>query len=511
MHAGQRSVNLRSHASRKTVPKAQLFAMVVWEAGLPEANFAIEMRVTLNTIHIIGICGRFTANLAIILAGKGARVTGSDDASYGAAADALARVGIPVMEGWNAQAIHPAVDLVIVGSMIRRGNAELESALSLGIPVCNAAAFLEKYLLGESENFVITGTKGKTTTTAMLTSILEGAGRKPNYLIGGNVIGLEHSMRFDESELAVLEGDEYVCGFGDPFPKFLRYRPRHVVITNIAHEHPDVYPTLFTYISTFQRLLEVIPPDGSLILNADDQRTAARRFFAHCRVQRVGFASDSDLRITGYRTTRAGLQFKLAGQKFALPMAGRMNATNAALAAVAAMQAGVTLEESAMALRSYAGVSGRMELLSKAGNLLIYRDEAANPIAITALLEAAKARHPDRRILVVFEPHNTGGGEGVCQREMPAALAAADLAIIAPDAGPQQGETAFDHKRLCRDINRSGGNAHAASSNEALKQCLAKHATEGDVIFISLAMNHDSLRKEMVRLLESKSGTPRRA
>ncbi|MEI6535896.1 MAG: Mur ligase family protein, partial [Verrucomicrobiaceae bacterium] len=450
-----------------------------------------------SRIHVIGICGRLTSGLALSLREEGVTVTGSDVGAFGAIPQHLAKSGIHVSNRWSARNLPPLAEAVIIGALVMRGNAEIEAALARELPVWNAASFIGQHFLQRSENFVVAGTKGKTTTTAMLAWIFQGAERAPDYLVGGSISGWPQNIRLRRSPIAVVEGDEYQCGLGDPAPKFLRYHPRHVIITNIEHDHPDIYPDLYSCVRAFGHLIDLIPCDGSLLLNADHPRTLARRHFAHCRVRTVGFSSESDLRLTRFRQSTRGIAFHLGGTPFTLALPGRMNALNAALAAAAAQIAGVSLKKSAALLATFPGVTGRQQLLAQSGHTFIYEDNAYVPHAVAAVIEALRGRHPAQRIVFVFEPRSTGGRRQTLQRDLPEALAGADVLLALPSSDRMFSDEAFDHRRLCRDARRHGIFARACDTDDLLIRAITKLCRADDVLVLSLSMDRESLQKKI--------------
>ncbi len=461
-----------------------------------------------RVVHFIGICGRMVGGLALSLKKLGVKVTGSDGSPFQPMPGLLNDAGILVNMGCAASNVPDAVEAVVTGAQIFRGNPELEEALMRGLPVWNATAFLEEYFLRDSENFVVAGTKGKTTTTAMLVWILEVSGRHPDFLIGGQVRnGLLPRVRLQNSSLKVLEGDEYRCGQGDPFPKFLRYRPRHVAITNIGHDHLEIYPTRHNYCDAFINLIARLPFNGTLTINADDPFIARMAGMTPTPTKSVGFSRKADFRLTSYRESTRGISFKLGSTDFKLCLHGRTNALDAALASVIAGHAGVSLHKAARALCDFPGVEGRFEKIAAVGRTVVYADEAYLPIAISPLLMTLRKRHPRRRLVMVFEPRYTGGRDAFCQEELPGCLANADRVIIAPSIEVTVDKKPFDHKLLCRDLRKAGVEATAVNNlDDVINQVLKLHS-DGDIIMVSLAMNRSEVTQKLVRALKQTIGT----
>ena len=442
--------------------------------------------------------------IAMAMKRLGVRVTGSDDVAFPPMPALLEAEGIQVQQGWSESRVSRDVDLVVTGALVKRGNPELELAMDRRIPVRNAAAFLQEYFAQHTRNFVIAGTKGKTTTTGMVAWILRKAGKSPDHVIGGQVRGLADRVRLTGASRMVLEGDEYRCGLGDPQPKFLRYHPRHLLITNVSLEHHEIYPVASAYRDAFYQLINQVPRTGSVTLNADDSGAMSLVGGTPTPVTSVGFSRrTADVAITHFRETSAGTSFRVAGVPFQLPVPGRMNALDAALAAVMARQAGVSLEKSARALGSFRGVEGRLEVIASAGRSRVYVDEAYHPLALRATLEALRSRHPRRRIVLLFEPRYTGGADGPWEQELPESLAGvADVVIAGPAVELEVKERPFDVPGFCRTLRRRGMKAYAVAELDALEQAASRHCREGDIVLISFSLIRGQLTERVRRALQ---------
>ena len=445
--------------------------------------------------------------IALALQEMGVKVSGSDDTQFPPMPAVLREAGIDVNPAWSSEHVPADTDAVITGSLVFRWNPELEAALHRGIPVWNSTAFLERYFLQASENFVITGTKGKTTTTAMLAWILERAGKSPGFLIGGQIRDTAWPMvRLQSASPMVLEGDEYRCGYGDPLPKFHRYHARHLLITNVGHDHPEVFPTPLLYRDAFLHLVCSLPREATLTINADDPTALWLGRLTPTPVQSVGFSRRADFRITGFRESSQRSSFRLRKTAFRLTVPGRMNALNAGLAAVMAGAAGVSLEEAALGLRCFPGVEGRLEKITTVGRTVIYTDEAYLPMAIAPLLQSLRKRHPGRRIVFLFEPRHTGGRNGVCQKELPGCLAAADVVLMGPPTEITVYEQPFDQRLLCRELKRAGVEAVALKDLEDLDHVTAqalRHCRDGDILLGSFSLNRTGLLSQLITVLQT--------
>ena len=462
-------------------------------------------------IHFLGICGRMVGGLALALHELGLSLSGSDGRQFPPMSDLLAAAGIKVNEDWSEDHLPRRLDAVVTGGVIEETNPELAAARRRGVPIWNATEFLEEYFLRNSENLVVAGTKGKTTTTAMLAWILRHAGRTPNFLIGGPVRKAGWPlMRLNQGPVMVLEGDEYPCSLTDPIPKFLRYHPRHLAVTNLRLDHPDRFPTEAAYRAPFEQACASLAKDGNLILNADDAGSSSLAGCTSAPVTTVGFSRQAAHRITGFRSSGMACRFQLAGISFRLRLSGRMNAQNAALAAVTAGVVGVGLSVSSAALADFPGVLGRQELLARIGDSWIYSDEAYHPLAIRAVLGAIKSRHPKRKIIVVFAPSYTGGCNGIAQRELPSCLAsAASAAVLFPACdAPLPAECPFDDQQFCRDLITLGVMAKTIATLTELVQTTCELVSNGDILLICMPPGPPVAKQRILQQLEKTLGHP---
>ena len=222
-------------------------------------------------LHFVGICGKAMGGIAAALATEGWRVTGSDEKCYQPMMGFLSSRGIRVSTPYSAGNVPTDADLVVVGKRVATENPELLHVVGHGPAYCSFPQFLHHQFLRHSRNAVVTGGVGKTTTTSMLAWILEDAGQRPDYLIGGLARNFPAPARFSGGRFAVLEGDEYASCFDDPRPKFLHYQPEVGVITNIVEDHPDIYRNLGEVCQAFSDFIALLPPHGALILADDDE------------------------------------------------------------------------------------------------------------------------------------------------------------------------------------------------------------------------------------------------
>src|SRR5437762_1983288 len=219
--------------------------------------------------YFLGICGTAMGAVAVALHERGFRVTGSDENVYPPMSSFLEGKGIAIMEGYRAENIPADAEVVVIGNAMTRGNPEIEAVLNRKLLYLSLPEVLKNYFLRGRHNLVVTGTHGKTTTTALLTWIMEKAGLKPGYVIGGLPKNLGQGARLNDSKYFVIEGDEYDSAFFDKRSKFIHYLPELLIINNIEFDHADIFKDLDEIKLSFRRLLNIVPRNGMVLVNGD--------------------------------------------------------------------------------------------------------------------------------------------------------------------------------------------------------------------------------------------------
>jgi UDP-N-acetylmuramate: L-alanyl-gamma-D-glutamyl-meso-diaminopimelate ligase len=436
--------------------------------------------------HFTGICGTAMGAVAAAMKQRGLTVTGSDANAYPPMSDFLRGQGIPVAEGYDEKNIPADTDVVVIGNAISRGNPEAEAALERKLLYQSLPEVMKEHFLRGHRNFVVSGTHGKTTTSAMLAWLLRSAGRDPGFMIGGLPKNLGRGAHFTDSEFNVLEGDEYDTAFFDKRSKFLHYLPECVVINNIEFDHADIYNSLDEIKLSFRRLLNNVPRNGMAFINGDDPNCIDVAQNAPCPVTAVGFGENCALRITGLNYEEHRSLFVLGGVSYSVPMAGEFNVRNAAMAAAAATFAGLTSDEIRAGLESFEGVARRQELRGEARGVKVIDDFAHHPTAIRLAVQGLRQRHPGARLWVLFEPRSNTTRRAVFQNELAESLALADVAVVAaiPDLHKIPEHDRLDPARLSSDIARLGGSGHYLPDVETIVTHVSSQAASGDVVAV---------------------------
>lgn len=463
-------------------------------------------------IHVIGIGGSAMAPLAGMLGESGYRVTGSDMGVYPPASTLLESLGISFFNTFDASHVQPAPDLVVIGNIIARGNPELEEVLDRKIPYRSLPEILEEVFLPGKHSIVVSGTHGKTTTTAMLAWIFESAGRRPNFLVGGVAENFGKSYGLGGGKEFIIEGDEYETAFWDRGPKFFHYHPDDLIVTSLEYDHADIYPDFATYELAFRRLVNLVPRRGRVIVWGDKEesgpalsRTVEKAF---CPVETYGFGSGNDWIASELRVEGEGMDFlveyrgKLFG-KFKLAATGRHNVLNAMAAMALANGRGIGSDAIAKALVSFRSVKRRMDVQGEVNDVLVVDDFAHHPTAVRSTIEAARGRWPHRRLWAILEPRSNSMRRKVFEESLPSALALADRVILAGVFRSQQlgDENRLDPEAVAARVRALGKSAHVFGSADAIAEHLAIEARAGDLLLIMSNGSFDGLCDKLLRKL----------
>jgi UDP-N-acetylmuramate: L-alanyl-gamma-D-glutamyl-meso-diaminopimelate ligase len=433
-------------------------------------------------IHVVGICGTFMGSLALLAKQAGHQVTGCDAQVYPPMSTQLESAGIVLTEGYGVEQLALDPDLFVIGNVVSRGNPLMEAILNAGRRYISGPAFVSEHLLASRWVLAVAGTHGKTTTTSMLTWILEDCGYDPAFLIGGVPQNFGVSARLTDSSFFVIEADEYDTAFFDKRSKFVHYRARTLVLNNLEYDHADIFPDLAAIETQFHHLVRTIPAEGLLVVNADDQAlarvlhkgvyTPVEYFGSNDAEWHDANVAQGALVVARGATTVGELDWQLTG---------RHNRYNALAAIAAARHVGIRPSDALDALRRFKSVKRRMEVRGRVAGITVYDDFAHHPSAIQTTL--AGLRHSiakDERILAVLEPRSNTMKLGVMSARLPESLADADLVFGfgATSGRDALGWSLADALAPIKDKSATFG------SIEQLLAALLKEARRGDHIVI---------------------------
>jgi UDP-N-acetylmuramate: L-alanyl-gamma-D-glutamyl-meso-diaminopimelate ligase len=389
-------------------------------------------------VHILGVCGTFMGGVAAIAKEAGYRVTGSDRNIYPPMSTQLQRLGVELIEGYEAAQLDPAPDVVVVGNVMTRGMPVIEELLNRRIPYMSGPEWLAGAVLRGRHVIGVSGTHGKTTTTSLVAWILEHAGRRAGFLIGGVPADFEFSARLGSDPVFVIEADEYDTAFFDKRAKFLLYRPQTLIINNLEFDHADIYPDLEAITRQFHQLIRAVPANGRLVVPGADANVAAL-LDRGCWTPRDRFASrPGAAEWVGVEDPAGTLRVLHDGREVGRcqwQLAGAHNAENAVAALLAARAVGVDIALGLEAIGRFRGVQRRLQRLGDFGGVQLFDDFAHHPTAIRRTLDGVRRRPGVARVVAVFEPRSNSMKLGVYQGALGPALDGADEAWILRPAG----------------------------------------------------------------------------
>jgi UDP-N-acetylmuramate: L-alanyl-gamma-D-glutamyl-meso-diaminopimelate ligase len=463
-------------------------------------------------VHVIGIGGSAMAPLAGMLGEQGYRVTGSDSGVYPPASTLLAKLGISFFHTFDAAHLVPAPELVVVGNIIARGNPELEEVLDRKIPYRSMPEILEEVFLPGRHSIVVSGTHGKTTTTAMLAWIFETAGKRPNFLVGGVAENFGKSYGLGGGEEFILEGDEYETAFWDRGPKFFHYHPDDLIVTSLEYDHADIYRDFEMYELAFRRLVNLVPRRGRLVIWGDTEesgpalrRAAAKAF---CPVETYGFRPSNDWVASALAVDGGGMRFRVTYRdenfaEFALAASGRHNVLNALAAIAVAHGRGIAADVLGKALAMFRSVKRRMDVQAEVRGVLVVDDFAHHPTAVRATIEAARARWPGRRLWAILEPRSNSMRRKVFEQTLPGALALADRVVLAGVFRAQQlgDENRLEPEAVAESVRELGKSARVFPSADAIAEQVSLEAESGDVLLVMSNGSFDGLCQKLLAKL----------
>jgi len=436
-------------------------------------------------IHILGICGTFMGGVAALAREAGHRVTGCDAGVYPPMSDQLRALGIDLIEGYGVDQLALQPDLFVIGNVVSRGNPLMEAILDAGLPYTSGPQWLSENVLQGRHVLAVAGTHGKTTTTSMLTWILEFAGQQPGFLVGGVPENFGVSARLGHTDAAtrpatghpfVIEADEYDTAFFDKRSKFVHYRPRTAILNNLEFDHADIFADLAAIETQFHHLVRTVPASGRLVVNAREE--------ALSRVLERGCWSD----VARFGERRDAPGFRARGEPHAFDvlktgvlvgrvewaLLGEHNQLNALAAIAAAEHVGVTPQQACEALGQFANVKRRLELKGEVRGITVYDDFAHHPTAIRTTVDGLRRKvGPDSRILAVFEPRSNTMKLGTMKAQLPWSLEEVDLAFC------HSGGLDWDAQEALLEM---GERAVVADNIDTLVKKVVKAAQPGDQI-----------------------------
>lgn len=411
-------------------------------------NFYVRNAMKQQHIHILGICGTFMGGVAIIARELGYRVTGSDTNVYPPMSTFLEKSGIEIIPHYDIAQLDPVPDMIIIGNAISRGNPCVEHILNHRLPYTSGPQWLRDHLLKDRWVLAVSGTHGKTTTTGMLSWILDQAGIDTGFLIGGVAGNFGISARAGSSDFFVIEADEYDSAFFDKRSKFVHYNPKTLIINNIDFDHADIFDDLKAIQRQFHHLIRTMPQNGC-ILSATSDENIQNTLKMGCYSEQQFIEQDREWFAEPLSSDYSHFAIYHKQQKAGevkWNLLGAHNMHNGLMAIAAAHHAGVSVEQACLGLNSFINANRRLEVKGEVNGITVYDDFAHHPTAILATIDALRGKvGKEQRILAVLEPRSNTMKMGVHKEEIAPSLKDADAVFVyQPDTIPWQVSTITD-------------------------------------------------------------------
>lgn len=461
-----------------------------------------------RTIHLSGVCGTGMGALAGMLKDSGYSVKGSDANVYPPMSVFLEKKGIPVAQGYSADNLAPAPDLVVIGNALSRDNPESVAVRENGLFYLSFPQALNELFASRKDSLLVTGTHGKTTTSALLAWVLFSAGLDPSFMVGGIATNFESNHRVGLGPQMVIEGDEYDSAFFDKRPKFLHYRPSHSILTSVEFDHADIYADLAAVVSAFGLFVEGLAPESLLVHHVPDENIAGILKRARCRTASYGTGSEafwrcSDVSVSppviGFSVQKGGALFG----RFETPLPGEHNLLNTLAVIAVADDLGLSADRIAEGISTFRGVYRRQQVRGVKNGITVMDDFAHHPTAVRETIRAVRPFYPGGRLVAVFEPRTNSSRRNVFQEVYPAAFDEADMVLIRkpPLLEKIPESERFSSEKLVEDINARGVAASFFDDTESIIGFLADSARPGDLILVMSNGGFDNIHSRLLEAL----------
>ena len=381
-------------------------------------------------LHILGIAGTFMGGVAALARELGHEVEGSDQAVYPPMSTQLEQLGIALKQGYSPDNISADCDTIVIGNALSRGNSAVEAVLDAGRAYTSGAEWLRENVLPGRDVIAVAGTHGKTTTTTILSYLLDRAGRDPGFLIGGVAEDFGVSARTGTGREFVVEADEYDTAFFDKRSKFVHYRPLVAILNNLEYDHADIFPDVAAIQRQFHHLVRTVPRRGRLLVNGHDERLGeVLAMGCWTPVERFGFDASFEWSARKLREDGSAFAVVHAGRELGIvewPLLGDHNVLNGLAALAACHAVGVDVAAAIPSLAAFSSVKRRMEVIGEHAGITVYDDFAHHPTAIQTTLAGLRAKVGDARIVVAMEPRSNSMRLGAHAEALAPSLGIAD-------------------------------------------------------------------------------------
>lgn len=490
---------------------------------MAKSDFSIAKATALSAvpkggrIHVIGVSGVAMAQLAVELTKKGFLVSGSDKDFYEPMGSFLRNSSVTLLKGYQEEHVPPSVDLVVIGNAVSYENPEVQAVERRALPYTCFPKLLQETIISGKHSIVVTGTHGKSTTTALIASTLLKLGGDPSYFVGGIAQDLPMSLARGEGKWSVVEGDEYDSAFFAKVPKFSFYTPDTAIVNAIEYDHADIYPDVESIVREFRGLLVNLPASGTAYCCVDypHVRKLVEELRGSIKAQVVTFGCGPDADVYIESRTQEGLSQRvravskaLGPMEFSIPQSGIYNAKNALVTLLVALQEGFKREAAIQALSTFRAVKRRQEVrFNKAGVVLI-EDFAHHPTAVDETLSGLREAFPTKKMWAVFEPRSNTSRRKVFQDSYVKAFRSADCAIVCDveSRSIDAHQELMDVGTLVREVEATGVRAVMLQNAQAIEEFLLREIGDDDLIVVMSNGSFGGLPQVLEERLRARHG-----
>ncbi len=473
---------------------------------MPSTLNRIPSRV--EKIHLIAVCGTAMGALACMLKDLGYAVTGSDQNVYPPMSEFLFQKGITLREGFRDENIAYQPDLVVVGNAVSKENPEVVAMNRMRIAYCSMPQAINHFVVSGKKAIVITGTHGKTTTSALVAWLLFKAGLDPSFVIGGILKNFDSNYRLGKGPFVVIEGDEYDTAFFDKGPKFLHYDPAVAVLTGVEFDHADIFKDLVHVKAAFGRLLSKLAPECTLLAADRDVNVDELLGQCRCRVERYGKDTASAWHMKAERFGATGTEFDVFQKgrfyhHLKSRLLGEHNLMNTLAAIAVSDRLGISKTVMVSSLESFDGIKRRQEIRGKKNGVVVMDDFAHHPTAVRETIRAVKPVSENGRLIAVFEPRTNTSMRRIFQDVYPHSFDGADLICIRKPPLLKKVPPAewFSSEKLVADLKGQGRDAYFFETTDAIIDFLVQHVRSGDVALIMSNGGFDNIHERLLAAL----------
>jgi UDP-N-acetylmuramate: L-alanyl-gamma-D-glutamyl-meso-diaminopimelate ligase len=463
---------------------------------------------TVQTIHLIAVCGTGMGALACMLKDLGFEVTGSDQKIYPPMSVFLEQKGVQIKDGFRADNLSHVPDLVIVGNAVSRDNAEVEEMDRLGLNFCSMPQALNRFVAAGKQTLLVSGTHGKTTTSSILAWVLYEAGLDPSFMIGGLLKNFDSNNRLGSGAYFVVEGDEYDTAFFDKGPKFLHFQPHRAVLTGVEFDHADIFNDLNHVKSIFNGFVSGLPGSSTLLAFDGDRNVTEVIAHHRCRVERYGQQVNSPWRLGSVSVDPPWTAFEVIKNnksfaEFKTRLYGEHNLLNALAVIAIADSLDIPVGVIGTALQTFEGIKRRQEIRGRKRQITVLDDFAHHPTAVRETLRAVKSVAAGGRLIAVFEPRTNTSMRSVFQNEYPTVFDPADLICIRKPPLLDKIPTGqrFSSEQLVNDLKTRGKDAHYFPDTDSILDFLLNNARPRDFVLIMSNGGFDNIHERLLQNL----------